>query len=94
MLSGTSEMQAILERLARLERQSRRLKRGLLATVGAVGALVLMAQAKPKSTTIEAQAFILRDDKATYGRNWEHTPPVRACLSSTRTERHGPILET
>jgi hypothetical protein len=61
MTSQTPDMQAVLERLERLERQYRRLKRTGLATLTAVAALVLMAQATPKSKTLEAQELILRD---------------------------------
>lgn len=49
------------ERLAKLEAQNRRLKRGILAGLVVVVAVLCMAEAQPASQTIEARQFVLRD---------------------------------
>jgi hypothetical protein len=54
-------MQAVLERLEKLERQNRRLKQAGTAVLIVTALLALMGQASPKKT-IEANEFILRDD--------------------------------
>ena len=61
MASHTPDLQAVLEPLEKLERQNRRLKRAGLLALTAVGALLLMGQATPKSRTIEAEKFVLKD---------------------------------
>jgi hypothetical protein len=61
MTSQTPDMQAVLERLERLERQNRRLKGLGLLTLVTVGALLLMGQAAPKSHTVDAEDFQLKD---------------------------------
>jgi len=61
MAPETPNILTVLERLDRLERQNRRLKRAGLLVLTAVGALLLMGQATPKSRTIEAEKFVLKD---------------------------------
>jgi hypothetical protein len=73
-----AEMQQVMDRLARVERQNRWLVRGGLALVFACGSVLLMAQ-NPIARTIEAQAFVLKDA----------TGKVRAELHMTDT---GPEL--
>ncbi len=61
MTSQTPDMQAVLERLERLERQNRWFKRmGGLALI-AVSVLILMGQSASKGHVVEAQRFIVRD---------------------------------
>jgi hypothetical protein len=56
-------MQAVLERLEKLERQNRRLRGVGVLAIGAVGVLVLMGQAGPRSNIVEAQQFIVKDSQ-------------------------------
>ena len=61
MTSQTPDIQAVLQRLEKLERQNRRFKRvGALALTG-VGVLIFMSQAASDSHTVEAQRFIVKD---------------------------------
>lgn len=53
-------LEALAERLERMERENRRLKRVGAVLILGIGALVLMAQGKP-SRVIEAERFVLRD---------------------------------
>src|SRR5690348_4956990 len=71
MTCRTSDMQAILERLARLERQNRRLKLGSVAAVAVLGALALMAQDRPQTRTLEAQHFVLKDNNGVVRGRWD-----------------------
>ncbi len=57
----TSDMQAVFERLKKLERHNRRLKGAGLLSLVLVSGIVLMGQATPKSRTVEANEFILSD---------------------------------
>jgi len=61
MTSLTPDVQSVLERLGKLERQNRRLKRAGSLALTAVAALLLMGQATPESRTIEAERFIVID---------------------------------
>ncbi len=61
MIMQTPDMQAILERLDRLEKQNRRLKRLGVTSLLIVAALALTGQARPKARTVEAERFVLRD---------------------------------
>jgi hypothetical protein len=61
MPTETPDMQAIVERLAKVEKQNRRLRGAGLLVVGLACSIVLMGQSAPTSRTLEAQAFILTD---------------------------------
>jgi hypothetical protein len=61
MTPDTPELQAIVERLSKLEGQNRRLKRGGAAILAALSTLVLMGQAAPSPRVVEAQRFVLKD---------------------------------
>jgi len=61
MTSQTPDTQAVLERLQKLERQNRRVKRMGLLALTAVGAVLVVGQAAPKTRTIEAEKFVLVD---------------------------------
>lgn len=60
MTTETPDLQAIVERLERLEKQDVRLKRAGLSVLLVVSAALLMGQARP-FRTVEAEGFILRD---------------------------------
>jgi hypothetical protein len=61
MTIDTPEMQAILQRIERLEAENRRLKRlGVLALV-LLGAIFLMAQTPRAPKSVEANSFVLHD---------------------------------
>lgn len=61
MKPPTIDIEDLAQRLDRLERENRRLKRvGSLLVVG-FAAMVLMGQTVPKSRTLEAERFILKD---------------------------------
>jgi hypothetical protein len=90
MEANNPEMQQLTERLARVERQNRRLMRGGVALVLSCGSVLLMAQKpqKPASQTIEAQAFVLKD--AAGGVRAElHMTPSGPALSIYGTEGFG-----
>jgi hypothetical protein len=61
MTSDTRDLQAILDRLDRLETQNRRLKWGVIAVLASVSAVLLMGQAPRPVPTLEAQKFVLKD---------------------------------
>jgi hypothetical protein len=61
MTADTSELQAITERLERLERQNHALKRAGIGALAIFGAALLMGQGAPAPRTVEAQKFVLRD---------------------------------
>ncbi len=52
MTPQTSDMQSVLERLERLDRDNRRPKRGGLAALLLIASAVMMGQAVPKSRTL------------------------------------------
>jgi hypothetical protein len=60
METNSVEMQQVIERLTRVEKQNRWLARGGLALALSCASLLLMAQ-KPDAQTIEAQGFVLKD---------------------------------
>jgi len=55
------ELGDILKRVERLERENRGLKRAGFLTLVGFAAIVLMGQAAPKSRTVEAEKFVLKD---------------------------------
>ena len=67
MASQTSELQSILLRLSRVERQNRRLKlSGFISLVGIAGVFLMGQASAPKvPDAIEAQEFILRGQNGT-----------------------------
>ena len=62
MVTDTPEMQAILQRIERLEAENRRLRRAALAVALAAVVALGMGQSQP-SRTIEANRFVLTDNK-------------------------------
>jgi hypothetical protein len=65
MTTQTSDLAAVVTRLEKVERQNRRLKfAGLTVLLLAAGGL-LMGQTLPKSRTVEAEEFALRDGDGT-----------------------------
>jgi hypothetical protein len=74
MEENSTEMQQVMERLAKVERQNRWIVRGGLGLVLLCGSVLLIAAHKPQEPAakiIEAQGFVLRDAagdlKATLG---------------------------
>jgi hypothetical protein len=74
MRSQTSEIQNVLDRLDKLERQHRGLKQAALAAVLIIGVVALMSAGKSVPDVVSARGFVLKDanDKtraqlATYG---------------------------
>ena len=63
MTPQTSDMQSVLERLDKLERQNRRVKQLALAALLPIGAVLLMGQCTPRGRTVEAEKFIVRDPR-------------------------------
>ncbi|HSB69691.1 MAG TPA: hypothetical protein VLT62_10190 [Candidatus Methylomirabilis sp.] len=61
MTAQTPDLAAVVTRLERVERQNRRMRVGgiMVLLVASVG--LLMGQAMPKATTVEAEAFVVRD---------------------------------
>ena len=54
-------MDSLAQRIELLEQQNQRLKRAVAAIIIVIGAVVLMGQAVPKTATVEAQKFVLKD---------------------------------
>ena len=54
---------ALVRRIERLERENRRFKRKGAAIVVGIVAVLLMGQTVPKSRTIEAEKFVLKDKR-------------------------------
>ena len=61
MTPNTPELQAIVERLRRLEEQNQKLIWGGVIVLVTLSAVALMGQAAPASRVVEAQKFILED---------------------------------
>ena len=72
MNEGIEGLSGVQERLARLERQNRRLQRGMIALLVAVTGLLAMGQAPAGPKIIEAQKIILKDPDGTV-RGWMAT---------------------
>ena len=56
------ELRAVVARLEKVERQTRRMKYAGIVVVMLAGAAVLMGQAAPKGKTIEAEKFVVVDN--------------------------------
>jgi hypothetical protein len=61
MDTQTPDLEAVVERLGRVEKQNRRLKVAGIVALVVVGAVGLLAAAAPKPRTIEAERFVLVD---------------------------------
>ena len=72
MRSDIPELHAILERVAKLEAQNRRLRRGSVAILSLLSAIILMGQSAPPPRVVEAQRFILKDNEGNV-RGWMGT---------------------
>jgi hypothetical protein len=66
------ELNAVLERLIRLEKQNRRLKWMSVTALAAVSAIFLTGQTTPTPRTVEAQKFVLKDAQGNV-RGWMST---------------------
>jgi hypothetical protein len=72
MSSDIPELQTILERIGELEAQNRRLRRGGIAVLALLSAVILMGQAAPSPRVVEAQRFVLKDREGNV-RGWMGT---------------------
>ena len=84
MTSETATLSGILHRLARAEKENRRMKRAGLLVLVLAGSAMLMSQAQPKSRIVEAEEFHVRDANG----------EIRARLDSTGLvlrDPNGPI---
>ena len=63
-------MDAVMQRIDRLEREARRWRLMGLAGLLAVAALLLMGQVRPGSRVVDAETFILRDASRTSSLVW------------------------
>jgi len=61
MHTQTPDLEAVVERLERVEKQNRRLKLAGIVALVLVGAVGLLAAAAPHARTIEAERFVLVD---------------------------------
>jgi hypothetical protein len=61
MTAQTPDLAAVVARLEKVERQNWRMKAGGILVLLVASAGLLMGQAMPKATTVEAEAFVLRD---------------------------------
>lgn len=61
MTAQTPDLTAVVTRLEKVERQNRRMKVGGIMVLLVAGVGLLMGQAMPKATTVEAEAFVVRD---------------------------------
>jgi hypothetical protein len=72
MRSDIPDLQAILERIGKLEAQNRRLRWSSAAILALLSAVILMGQAAPSRRVIEAQRFELKDSDGNV-RGWMGT---------------------
>jgi hypothetical protein len=72
MRSDIPDLQVILQRIGNLEAQNRRLRRGSVAILALLSAVILMGQAAPSPRVVEAQRFILKDSDGNV-RGWMGT---------------------
>jgi hypothetical protein len=72
MTPGNPDLHAVLDRITKLEAQNRRLRRGGVAILVLLSAVILMGQAAPSSRVVEAERFILKDSEGNV-RGWMGT---------------------
>ncbi len=61
MTAQTADLAAVVTRLEKVERQNWRMKVGGIMVLLVTSAGLLMGQAMPKATTVEAETFVVRD---------------------------------
>ena len=61
MTSQLSSLDSVLDRLATVEAENRSIRRAGAVVLSLVGAVLIMAQARPPSQTVEAERLVLRD---------------------------------
>jgi len=102
MAPESQQLNAVLERLSRLEKRSRRLKWMGVTALATVSAIFLTGQAAPTPRTVEAQKFVLRDAQGnvrgwmgTIGKGSELTlgnvntqPMIRLVVSTDSSDLH------
>jgi hypothetical protein len=81
MTAQTADLAAMVTRLERLERQNWRMKVGGIMVVLVASAGLLMGQAMPKATTVEAEAFVVRDATGNQRAALHLTPDGGAALT-------------
>ncbi|MGH9745090.1 MAG: hypothetical protein ACRD59_03125 [Candidatus Acidiferrales bacterium] len=62
MATSDSQLQAIHDRIVKLERENRKLRWSALILLLMVSGVILMGQAKPAARIVEAQKFVLKDE--------------------------------
>ncbi len=81
MTAQTSDLAAVVTRLQKVERQNWRMKVGGTMVLLVASAGLLMGQAMPKATTVEAEAFVVRDATGKQRAALHLTPDGGAALS-------------
>jgi len=81
MTIHTADLAAIVARLEKVERQNWRMKVGGIVVLLVASGGLLMGQAMPKATTVEAEAFVVRDAKGTQRAVLHLAPDGGAALS-------------
>jgi hypothetical protein len=72
MTSDTPDLHVVLDRISKLEAQNRRLKKGTIATLAILSAIILMGQVAPSPRVLEGQRFVLKDSDGNV-RGWMGT---------------------
>jgi hypothetical protein len=102
MIPDTPDLHAVLDRISKLEAQNRRLKKGTIATLAILSAIILMGQVAPSPRVLEAQRFVLKDRDGnvrgwmgTIGKGSELTlgnvnaqPMIRLIVSTDSSDLH------
>lgn len=65
MTSQLPSLDSVLDRLVTVESQNRSIRRAGAVVLSLVGAVLIMAQARPPSQTVEAERLVLRDAMGT-----------------------------
>ncbi len=81
MTTQTADLAAVVKRLEKVERQNRRMKVGGIIISLVASASLLMGQAMPKPTTVEGEAFVVRDATGNQRAALHLTPDGGAALS-------------